>query len=175
LVWDHLKELWHVRSFLDIGCGVGASLSWWHPRGIECHGIEGDPTAVAAASADIRHLIRPHDYVTGPSLRPTESYDLGWSIEFLEHVEERFLPHILADMRQCAHIVVTASPSADGGHHHVNCKPRDWWLHVMSGVGMEYMQLTTELAHVIGHRELEGSDPNGWFVARSSMVFRRTG
>jgi SAM-dependent methyltransferase len=174
-LFAHLKEMLPVRSMLDIGCGTGASLKMAKRHGLDmnlCCGIEGDPSAIAAADESIRSRIILHDYCVAPALRYGE-YDLCWSVEFLEHIDEAYLKNVLSDMRRCKVVVCTANPDASGGWHHTNCKAESYWINTFAIAGFTFSPFMTELVHSIARPDLEQSDPCCWFVARSSMFFRR--
>ena len=73
---------------LDVGCGPGGMIELAESVGISSWGIDGDPYVKRQTPVII------HDYTLGPvdaSRLPRKQFDLAWSVEFLEHVEEKFI------------------------------------------------------------------------------------
>lgn len=183
-VWDFLIERFGVKRFLDIGCGVGASVKYMHDKGLVSAGVEGDPAAVAAAAirATMSHEpgVRLHDYITGPCFGPvTVPFDLGYSAEFVEHVDERYLPNYLADMARCKHVLLTHAPPGQeaAGYHHVNCKSTDYWIGVMASAGFRYEDVLTQQIRQIAQEQAGGyggtKEPCCWFGARTFLFFTK--
>ena len=49
-----------------------------------------------------------HDFSRGPWW-PEMTYDVAWSVEFLEHVKLRYMPNYITAFRKAAMVFVTAS------------------------------------------------------------------
>ena len=109
-------------SFIDIGCATGGMVSIAKQHGMEAHGIDGDPLL---DFGELAPCIAVHDYYEGP-LVPVAVHDIGWCVEFLEHIEERFLPNVFATLRKCRHVICTASTMHL--RFHVNVKPCAYWI-----------------------------------------------
>lgn len=162
-----LVDEYNIKSFLDIGCGPGGmvQLAMW--RGLDAMGIDGDWEVRKEPEAKV--LI--HDYTTGPapleqaSLR-TE-FDLGWSVEFLEHVEEKYLDNYMQDFARCKYVVCTAAPPGYPGHHHVNCQPQEYWYKIFDKYGFDYDDAVTQR---IRKQESTMHKP---FMQTTGMFFRR--
>ena len=125
-----LVEYLGVRTFLDIGCGPGGMLDEARRLGLEPVGIDGDPRV-------LRSGIVEHDFTAGREESLGGPFDLGWSVEFLEHVEEMYLPNVLDTIRKCKYLVMTAAPPGKPGYHHVNCQPACYWIEAMQRLGMQ--------------------------------------
>jgi len=119
-----------VASMLDIGCGPGWMREIADELGITWQGVDGD-----AEVAGDRTML--HDFTTGEA-NLSDSYDLAWSVEFLEHVKAEHQQNYLAAFSRCNLIACTAAPPGWKGHHHVNCRPREYWIDVFSGIGFDY-------------------------------------
>jgi cyclopropane fatty-acyl-phospholipid synthase-like methyltransferase len=116
-----------IKSILDIGCGPGGMKKVAEDNDVEWTGIDGDPTQNTGIT---------HDYTKGIS--PVEGkFDLGWSIEFLEHVKEQYQPYYMADFSRCKYVLASASPPGSKGHHHVNCQRKYYWMKVFSDYGFK--------------------------------------
>lgn len=119
-IWQYLIDKYAIKSVIDVGCGAGWNTVWWHERGYYATGVEGWPEAIAKTRMPMQRMI-VHDYTTGPLKALTEDgqlFDLAWSSEFVEHVEERFIPNYMATF-QCAKLVcMTYATPGQGGYHH---------------------------------------------------------
>ena len=68
----------------------------------------------------IKKYVTIHDYETGPSNFDKE-VDLIWSVEFVEHVWEKYQKNYMKDFQRGKFVVMTFAPPGKAGHHHVNC------------------------------------------------------
>ena len=124
-------------SMIDIGCGPGGMVDLALDLGFRTLGIDGDPTFLD------HPLIQNIDYTKRPYL-PEHRSDLGWTCEFLEHVEERFLDNVFTTFSKCRYIFATAAPPGAGGHHHVNCKDTDYWIQQFESRGFAFEKELTD-------------------------------
>lgn len=158
---------YNIKSFLDIGCGPGGMVQLAKWRGLDSLGIDGDWEVPKEAEAKI--LI--HDYTTGPAPLEQASlrieFDLGWSVEFLEHVEEKYLDNYMKDFARCKYVVCTAAGPGAPGHHHVNCQPQEYWHKVFDKYGFDYDDAVTQR---IRKQESNMQKP---FMQRTGMFFKR--
>ena len=110
---------------IDVGCGAGCQTRFARSIGIEAVAVDGD----FVIGKEVNDVVI-HDYVTGPLIfNPSRQFDLGWSTEFVEHVEEKFLPNFMHTFRLCDNVLITyVPPERPGGHHHVNKRRADYWI-----------------------------------------------
>lgn len=138
---EYMRKITDIRTMVDVGCGPGGQVELARSMGIDAIGIDGDP-----ALPDADWLVR-HDFTNGVVGRFQKIYraghDLAWSVEFLEHVEEQYLPSVFRVFNRCKWVVVTAAPPGKGGHHHVNC--RDWlyWVEKFAQFGLRLIPSAT--------------------------------
>jgi len=92
-------------------------------KGLTALGIDGDHTSTRF---NIESFII-HDYTTGPIV-VEDKYDVVWSVEFLEHVEEEYMPNYMRTFQCAKSAVVTYAPPGWNGHHHVNLQEEDYWI-----------------------------------------------
>lgn len=118
-----LIKKFKVKSFLDIGCGPGGMVQLANKAGLQAYGIDGDHTLERYDSN--KFLI--HDFTKG-SAPITSKYDIGWSVEFLEHVYEEYMPNYMHSFQMCKYVIVTYAPPGWTGHHHVNLQEEDYWI-----------------------------------------------
>lgn len=160
-VWERLIAEYDIKSVLDIGCGTGHSLKWFHEHGMEAQGLEGDVMAIEK-QVSVPGLITPHDFTKG-AYDPAREFDLGWCAEFVEHVDARFAPNFLDTFRHCKLIVLTHAVPGQAGFHHVNCQPDGYWIRLMDQWGFDHIQKeTTKL-------RASATTPVPW--GRNSLMF----
>lgn len=141
------------KTLIDIGCGPGGQVSLANTLGFFALGIDGDQNCIP----DIIH-----DFTTGPA-PINKKFDIAWSVEFLEHVEEKYIDNYLTLFQKCNLIICTASISTSG-HHHVNLQKQDYWVEKFKDYNLEFSEnLSYELKrNTTMHRE---------FVRDRGMVF----
>jgi cyclopropane fatty-acyl-phospholipid synthase-like methyltransferase len=157
-VLKYLKNKFQIKSMLDIGCGPGGMRNACTQNDIEWTGIDGDPHV----KNRVTHFI---DFQTG-TMESLETFDLAWSIEFLEHVFEEYQDNYMKCFEKAKYVFCTAAPPGKPGHHHVNCRDKSYWTDVFNKYGFEYDdKITIECKkHSTMKRE---------FVQECGMFFKR--
>ena len=84
-----------IKSMLDIGCGPGGMVELANKMGVDAHGLDGDYTLQRYDNTKFTI----HDFTNGPALI-SNKYDLAWSVEFVEHVYEKYIPNYVQAMQQ---------------------------------------------------------------------------
>ena len=151
-----------IKSFLDIGCGPGGMVSLAGMRGLEAVGIDGDWEVEKEKDTNI--VI--HDFTSGPAPLEKE-FSLGWSVEFLEHVDEKYQDNYMQAFARCKLVVCTAAGPGAPGHHHVNCQPQEYWHNVFDKYGFDYDDAVTQR---IRTQESTMQKP---FMQRTGMFFAK--
>ena len=140
-LWEWAVETFAARSVLDVGCGEGHAAEHFASLGCRVRGVDGSRQARDASRIPLDH--RLHDYTQGPYV-PRQAYDLVWSCEFVEHVEERFTHHFLATFAAARRaVLLTYAAPGQPGWHHVNCQPRDYWVDKMRRMGFRLDEALT--------------------------------
>lgn len=128
----HLKKELDIRTMVDIGCGEGKQVTYARKIGIDAVGVDGCP---ALKIYKKQYFIR-HDYTRGKV--DLGNFDLGWSIEFLEHVSAEYIPNFMDTFSKCRFVLCTYAAPGQKGIHHVNCQTRDYWVSEFGKYGLEY-------------------------------------
>ena len=157
--FDYLAARFGVRTMIDVGCGPPGMVYYAAQKGVKAVGVDGDPT-VARGS----RVVIEHDYARKPLY--AGEFDLGWSVEFVEHVSEQFLPNAMATFRGCRVVFLTAAVPGQPGHHHVNCRSPEYWVEQFRRAGFEVDAEATE--GVRRHSTMESG-----FARAVGLVFRR--
>lgn len=160
-MWTWLVRKYRIKSVIDVGCGEGQALKFFGDLGCYVRGVDGIPQPGLGSFVC-------HDYTTGP-YEPNpwadgRGFDLCWCCEFVEHVEQRYEENFLATFECARMVAMTHGLPGQGGHHHVNCQPPEYWIQRMKEHGFRLNRPATRRA-----RELV---PHGYF-AWSGLVFVR--
>lgn len=129
----YIAETLPIKTMIDVGCGPGGMIKEAEKLGITAYGIDGDP----AISPDVLH-----HFDDGPL--EVDKADLAWSIEFLEHINEKSLDNVFSVFKKCKYVFCTHNMKP--GPFHQNCRPNEYWLEVFKNNGFEYGQeMTTQI------------------------------
>lgn len=160
-LWKWLVHNLGVRSVVDVGCGEGHALKTFRTLGCSVLGVDG----VKQADPDIV----VHDYTLGPFTNGW-TFDLAWSCEFVEHVEEQYVPNFLATFKRAKIVLMTHAEPGQAGYHHVNCRSSDYWQGAMAAAGFRLdIQLSDQT------RQVSRLNTNPWnHYARCGLAFRST-
>ncbi len=154
-IWDWcIKEL-GVRSMIDVGCGLGYSLKYFEDAGVEVLGVDGSPSALTQSV--VPGKVQQHDFTNGP-WSPPKSYDLVWSTEFIEHVEQQYEPNFLKTFEAASkYLMITFAIPGQQGHHHVNLQYEDYWIDRMKEIGFKYeAELTEKARNMLPEKGMQG-------------------
>lgn len=141
-LWNWMMGPLAVRSLIDVGCGKGVSTNYFYRHGADVLCVEGSHDAV-------RQSLLPHDKVVEHDFSrgqwwPDQTYDVAWSVEFLEHVGRPYMMNYLPVFHKAALLFVTSS--AWGGWHHVEVHEEWWWRNRLTAQGFVYSIDLTMLA-----------------------------
>jgi len=147
-LWEWFIDLFNVSSILDVGCGMGYSTAffknhlqhkWRGQENVLC--VEGSKDAVDQSL--VPSLTVHHDYTKGPWW-PDQTFDMVWSAEFLEHVDEEYMINYMSTFKKAKFILVTHS--IWGGWHHSCVHESPWWIAHFEAFGFQYQTKLTEMA-----------------------------
>lgn len=160
-LWTWLVRVRGIGTVLDLGCGEGQAVDYFHELGAASVGVDG----VHQPHRDIT----THDFTTGAWMPGGPRIDLLWCCEFLEHLEEKYLPYIVPAIQRCNLLLVTHAFPGQQGFHHVNCRTPEYWLGFFAGIGYNLDEKMTDLTRAYA---AFNKDPNNHYL-RSGMAFRR--
>ncbi|ETO11127.1 hypothetical protein RFI_26247 [Reticulomyxa filosa] len=147
-LWEWIIGVFNISSIMDVGCGMGYSTQFfkkylnakWHGQeNVLC--VEGSKDAIDQSL--VPELSIHHDYAKGPWW-PDAIFDMVWSAEFLEHVDEEFMNNYMATFKKAKLILVTHS--VWGGWHHTCVHDSPWWIAKFESFGFQYQPELTEMA-----------------------------
>lgn len=160
LLWTYLVGRYGVRSALDVGCGEGHAVLFFHRLGVMAHGIEGLRKNVERAVAPIAL----HDLLSGPYVMPV---DFVWSCEVAEHIDPEKVDFYLDTLANGRIVAMTHALPGQGGYNHVNCQPQEYWVEKFAQRGY----VLSEDNDIF--REIAGRDQTWSYFTRSGLVFLR--
>lgn len=132
-LFDYLKTKYSIKSMLEIGCGLGHQTEYALTSNVYAIGIDGDYT-VERKNTDSYVICDLTQEV--PKL--DKKFDLVWSVEFVEHLHEKFVPNFMKLFQQGQYAVITHAFPGQKGHHHVNCQQSIYWIDVFYDYGFDY-------------------------------------
>lgn len=136
-VWGWLAVEYQVKRFLDVGCGYGHALQFMGNYDMHVEGVDGYLPAIENKVCGAG--INIHDYTKGKFRKADEErWDLAWSAEFLEHIEEPYIPDVMHTFQACKHVCATHGEPGQIGHHHVNCQTTGYWVRQFYQYGFYY-------------------------------------
>lgn len=169
-MWEWLTQTQYaIGTILDVGCGDGSTLAYWRTLGVEGVGVDGIP------QADERIL--QHDFTTGPWPTPGSwfasedfpGFDVVWSCEFVEHVEEQYVENFLSAFRLGRLVLMTHALPGQGGHHHVNCQDAEYWIRKLGSIGYALDSALTADLRILATQEDIPREAN--YFARTGLAF----
>ena len=160
-----------VKSMVDIGGAYCSQVKLARDNGIDAIGVDGD------WSMPYYEFRKWNDYTYSSCHGLEDSYDLGWSVEFVEHIEEKYRANYMTDFKKCKYVILTTSEV--DGEHHVNVNPVSYWIDLFESYGFKYDQENTKKLKEVSTMSTGVGLPPGSlygnimpsFIERSGMFF----
>lgn len=148
---------------LDVGCGPGIYVQALRDIGVQADGVDIDPRCpfdkIDVFSAAFLEQYTP------------QKYDLCLCLEVAEHLPADLAEEFISRLVRTAPLIMfSAAVPGQGGHGHINCQPKDYWLEKF---GRENYVLDETLTSSVVEFMRAGYHM-GWFV-NNAMVFRPYG
>jgi len=132
-------------SVIDVGCGCGWFLEFFHRKGIHVRGIDGSTNAFPYIASSIRDTILIRDITQWLERDAFGKYDLGFCVEVGEEIDPTCSEVLVGNLvHLAARIFFTSAPPGEGGRHHINRQPREFWLEQFAKHGFEIDDKVTE-------------------------------
>jgi SAM-dependent methyltransferase len=125
-----------IRSVLDVGCGRGAWLAKWHEHGIDDFiGVDGNYVRIDKLPFSASHfrtcdLSQPFDL--------ERRFDLVQCLEVAEHLALASADTLVQSIARHGDLLLfSAAVPGQGGEHHVNEQPLEFWIDKFAALGFE--------------------------------------
>lgn len=161
-VWELLIQAFKIKSMTDVGAGDGQVARWFAYQGLDAMAVDG---CANRRDDGVRYV--QHDYSRG-SFEPHQR-DLCWSAEFVEHVDEEYVPNFLATFRPHRVLALTHALPGHVGYHHVNCREPSYWIKILERDGWKFDYLNTHDLRSVIERE----DFPGRCAKETLLIFKR--
>jgi len=155
-----ILEIIKVKTMIDVGCGPGGMVKYCRSLGLNAYGVDGDDSI----PREIDDNFYLHDYTKGP-FNIKLNFDLCWCVEFLEHVEEKYINNYFDTFKKCRYVFCTFAPSGKRGYHHVNTKDQEYWIKIFNKFDFKF---ENEKSNLI--RQSSTIDKN--FVRNYGLLFK---
>jgi len=160
-----VNEYFRPDSVIDFGCAIGSHLEPFYQCDVDIKGIEGNAKA-------FDHAVVPQDHLEKYDLRDHYSsewnYDLVLCFELAEHIPEQYANNLVDTLVEAGDIIVmTPATPGQGGAHHVNEQPREYWYEKFESRGYQYDSETVSDLRDMIHVERSDWIPDNLMVFRS--------
>ena len=68
------------------------------------------------------------------------------------------MKNYLQDFRRGRFLAMTFAGPGQPGHHHVNCRPAEYWIRMMYSQGFDYLPEETDALRVYAKKDMEKND-----------------
>jgi SAM-dependent methyltransferase len=152
------------RSVLDVGCGTGAWLSVYRDCGVT------DATGIDGTYVDRRRLMIPDESFRAIDLSHevdlNRTFDLVQSLEVAEHLPREASRSLVSMLtRHGSVILFSAAVPGQGGEHHTNERPAEFWRKLFADFGYAAYDFVRPRV-----RERQGVEP--WYAYNSMLYVR---
>lgn len=156
--WKYLIGRFALSSVMDLGSGTGEAAQYFYANKLKVIAVDGLTENVSSAS----YPTLMHDLTKAPVITKV---DLVHCQEVVEHIEEQFLDNLIKSFRSGKIVCMTHAFPGQGGHHHVNEQPTEYWIHNLSNSGFSLLVEDTNRI-----RKLAQND-GAIYLAKSGLVF----
>ncbi len=120
-VWSYLIDRFSVESVLDLGTGMGYAAHYFHKRGLKVLAVDG-------MLDNCKNAVFPTLHMDLTTSKVFTKVDLVHCQEVVEHIAEEHLDNLLSSLTSGKFIVMTNALPGQGGYHHVNEQPTEYWI-----------------------------------------------
>ena len=125
-------------TVVDWGCGAALHAGALKQRGVDVIAVDGVRAPADLASPDV-DIVQADLRTAQPNSLTWDSYDLSLCIDVLEHIDEADSVTALNNVLRGAQLaILSCAPPGQGGHHHVNERPRRYWTTRLAQLGWTY-------------------------------------
>lgn len=131
-VWDYVISRFGINSVMDLGSGMGYSSQYFHNKGLKVLAVDG-------MIENCRKAIYPTIHLDLTLAKTVTKVDLVHCQEVVEHIEEAYLDNLLSSLACGKFILMTNALPGQGGYHHVNEQPTEYWINNLRNYNCEVL------------------------------------
>jgi len=135
---NYIINTYNINSMVDIGCGLGYMSEIGIQKKLRVLSIDGDKKII---NNNINLIY--HDFRLAPLC--INYFDLGWCIEFLEHIPEENLNNVTAVFLKCKYILITHAIPPDKNRFHINVQYEQYWIDFFKMLNFIYLERETNI------------------------------
>lgn len=133
LVWTYVNERFGIKSVMDLGSGLGYSSKWFKDKGLDVIAVDG-------FYYNIKNAVYPTVQCDLTKQPIFTKVDLVHCQEVVEHIEEKYINNLLDSLTCGKFILMTNALPGQGGWHHVNEQPIEYWTNHLATRGFELLE-----------------------------------
>jgi hypothetical protein len=157
-VWEYTIDRFAISSVLDLGSGLGYAAEFFFRKGMRVIAVDG-------LEENVRQAIYPTLRVDLCTSTVACKVDLVHCQEVVEHIEEKYLDNLLSSLCCGKYVLMTHALLGQGGHHHVNLQPGEYWVQHMRRRGFSYLEEDSNRIRHLARSE------GARYVAASGLIF----
>jgi 2-polyprenyl-3-methyl-5-hydroxy-6-metoxy-1,4-benzoquinol methylase len=117
-------------KIIDVGCGPGIYVKELIDLGIDAIGVDIDPSCVKYFDQEkYKGKIMTKDIFKEGNIWGDKEFDIAICLEVAEHIHESFSEDLVKFLSRISKTVFfSAAPPGQGGHGHINCQPKEYWI-----------------------------------------------
>jgi SAM-dependent methyltransferase len=148
-VWSYMIDRFCITSMLDVGSGSGHCPEYFFRKGIKAVALDG-------LWENVRDSVYPTVQwdITHGSFKT--KVDLVHAQEVVEHIDPQYMQHLIDTLKSGRYIFMTHAVPGQGGHHHVNCQPQEYWVELMKANNCYLLDEDTKRIREIAKKEESG-------------------
>lgn len=141
-----LINWYHPQSVLDLGCNTGQWLKWFINNNInDVFGVDGENMLDEIQIPEHRFIIADLTK-SSPDFPYLGEFDLLLCLEVAEHLQEQFADVLVDTCIKHSDIIFwSAATPGQGGYHHINEQPHEYWIEKFMKRGYKHRILINEL------------------------------
>jgi len=156
-VWDYLIQRFAIDSIMDLGSGMGYASQYFHKKGIKVLAIDG-------MIENCQKAVFPTIHLDLTISKVVANVDLVHCQEVVEHIEERYLNNLLSSLACGKFILMTNALPGQGGYHHVNEQPTEYWINHLRRYNCEVLVEDSNRIRKMAE------DDGAVFLARTGLI-----
>lgn len=162
----YVISTYEPKYVVDVGCATGLYLKPFYEAGINAFGLELEKIPPEITDIPARYIFEIN--LSQPIPLVPYCNDLAFCLEVLEHIEAEEALVALDNLTKMARrIIFSAAIPGQGGHGHINCQPKEYWLKAFANRGFFYSPSETD--NLIEY--MKSGYHMGWFT-QNAMVMK---